>query len=175
MTPLEVKQSRLALCASFNKTCPRWGKKKRKTVKLRQLFAAISSDHRALQGTPNSSLSLIVLSSPAVPLSPDVRARFVLGNKGSEESRGMRGEGYTLLIEARNMCISSVAGGAGPRRGDLQRPINLEYKAAAQSAQVSVGAHAGAHTGHVSAARPDQINLNTPPSPPPPLVSTVNY
>lgn len=74
----------------------------------------------------------------------------------------MRGEGYTLLIEARGKCASVVLRGA---EGDLQRPINLEYKAAAQYAQVSVGAYAEAHTGHVSEARPDQINLNTPPPP----------
>lgn len=56
-------------------------------------------------------------SAPPVLLCLDVKARFVLGNKGSEKSLGTRGRGlhvgYTLLIEGRKMCISSVVRGGG--------------------------------------------------------------
>lgn len=51
--------------------------------------------------------------SPTVLQRSDVKTQFVLSNKASEKSLGMRVEGYTLLIEGRKMCISSVVRGGG--------------------------------------------------------------
>lgn len=72
-----------------------------------QLMKITTPSNRIIPPVFNCALT------PTVLPGSDVQAQFVLGNKGSGKSSGMRGEGYTLLIEGRKTCISSVVRGGG--------------------------------------------------------------